>query len=342
MEAYNIYDFVYNRNGDLTSKTDTLLNQTTSYTYDVFGQLTQVTLPSKSIVYEIDPIHRRLGKKVNNVLQARYIHSSEGKLIAELDGSGNLTKTFVYASKSHVPDYFLDASGNKYRIFSDHLGSVRLIVRLSDGAVMQRMEHDEFGRVITDTSPGYTPFGFAGGLYDQDTKLVRFGARDYDPETGRWTSKDPILFAGKMANLYGYSFNDPVNFIDPSGFAPGDIFPTESEAAADAINFINPTSVSQNREYGGYIYRTPTGFVATNPNPGTNLGTNLGPFPPTGTASYHTHGAYDPSPGLANNRFSVTDILSDAFSGLNGYLGIYSGEIKAQQNGRFKRGLQCQ
>lgn len=41
--------------------------------------------------------------------------------------------------------------------------------------------------------------------------------RDYDPETGRWTSKDPILFNGADTNLYGYTFADPVNFIDPSG-----------------------------------------------------------------------------------------------------------------------------
>jgi uncharacterized protein RhaS with RHS repeats len=46
---------------------------------------------------------------------------------------------------------------------------------------------------------------------------VRFGARDYDPEIGRWLSKDPILFAGGDTNLYGYVLNDPVNSIDPEG-----------------------------------------------------------------------------------------------------------------------------
>ncbi|MFN3988491.1 MAG: RHS repeat-associated core domain-containing protein, partial [Rhodocyclaceae bacterium] len=60
-----------------------------------------------------------------------------------------------------------------------------------------------------------------GGVYDRDTGLTRFGARDYDAETGRWTAKDPILFAGGDTNLYGYADRNPVNFTDPTGeFVP--------------------------------------------------------------------------------------------------------------------------
>jgi RHS repeat-associated protein len=46
--------------------------------------------------------------------------------------------------------------------------------------------------------------------------LVRFGARDYDPVTGR-TARDPVLFAGGQTNLYAYVGNDTINFIDPTG-----------------------------------------------------------------------------------------------------------------------------
>ena len=71
--------------------------------------------------------------------------------------------------------------------------------------------------MISDTNAGFQPFGFAGGLYDVQTGLVRFGARDYDAVTGRWTAKDPIRFDGGDTNLYGYVVNDPVNLIDPNG-----------------------------------------------------------------------------------------------------------------------------
>jgi len=91
------------------------------------------------------------------------------------------------------------------------------VVKASDATVLQRMDYNEWGKVILDTNPGVQPFGFAGGMYDYDTKLVKFGARDYDGSIGRWLSKDPILFNGGDTNLYGYVLNDPVNFIDPTG-----------------------------------------------------------------------------------------------------------------------------
>jgi RHS repeat-associated protein len=91
------------------------------------------------------------------------------------------------------------------------------VVDVATGEIVQRIDFDEFGRVILDTNPGFQPFGFAGGLYDHHTGLVRFGARDYDPSVGRWTSKDPILFAGGSLNPFEYTFSDPINFSDSNG-----------------------------------------------------------------------------------------------------------------------------
>jgi RHS repeat-associated protein len=96
----------------------------------------------------------------------------------------------------------------------------RLIVDTSSGNVVEEIDYDEFGNVTNDTNPGQTPFGFAAGLYDTETGLVRFGVRDYDASTGRWTSKDPIRFDGGDSDLFAYSGNDPVNSADPNGTKP--------------------------------------------------------------------------------------------------------------------------
>lgn len=138
--------------------------------------------------------------------------------MAELDGSGNVVARFVYCGcgQDNVPAY-LEKGGVTYRIISDHLGSPRLMVNTTDGTIGQRIDYDEFGNITLDTNPGFQPFGFAGGLYDQHTTLTRFGARDYDAETGRWTAKDPIGFGAEATNFYGYVENDPVNSLDPDG-----------------------------------------------------------------------------------------------------------------------------
>jgi RHS repeat-associated protein len=154
---------------------------------------------------------------VNGSNSISYTYDNDGlNPVAELDGSNNVVARFVYGTRANVPDYMVK-NGVTYRIISDHLGSVRLVVNASTGDIVQKMEYDEFGRVLSDSNPGFTPFGYAGGLYDKDTGLVRFGARDYDAEIGRWTGKDPIGFDGGDTELYGYCGNDPVNGIDPNG-----------------------------------------------------------------------------------------------------------------------------
>jgi RHS repeat-associated protein len=207
--------YAYTAAGELTGRTQG--GQTTHYTYDVLGNLLQVDLPDGTgVIYLSDGLGRRIGKQVDGVLEQGFLYQDRLNPVAELDGSGNVVSRFVYGSMANVPDYMI-REGVSYRILSDPSGSVRLVVRAGDGAVVQRMDYDSFGRVLADTNPGFQPFGFAGGIYDPDTGLVRFGARDYDPETGRWTAKDSIGFMGGDTNLYSYVSNDPVNQIDPEG-----------------------------------------------------------------------------------------------------------------------------
>ena len=218
LTSYGDATYSYSAAGELETKV--VGSDTTRYSYDVLGNLRSVTLPNgTAIEYLIDGQSRRIGKKVNGARVQGFLYQDGLNPVAELDASGSVVARFVYGTKGHIPDYMVKA-GVTYRIVSDHLGSVRLVVNASTGAVVQRLDYDAFGRVTQDSSPGFQPFGFAGGLTDQQTGLVRFGARDYDAQTGRWTSKDPIRFAGGDANLYRYTKADPINLIDPTGLDP--------------------------------------------------------------------------------------------------------------------------
>jgi RHS repeat-associated protein len=227
-------EFTYTRNGELLTKTDTSTQppSVTQYEYDALGNLVAVDLPGRQVEYVIDGANRRVGKKVDGVLVQGFLYSGPLEVVAELDGNSPVVSRFVPGG--------MIKGGVTYRIIRDHLGSPRLVVDVNTGVIRQRMDYDEFGNVIaeweydpnevllcgpTDCGSGdqqFQPFGFAGGLYDRDTGLMRFGARDYDPEVGRWLSKDPILFDGGDTNLYGYVLQDPVNLVDPFGlFIPG-------------------------------------------------------------------------------------------------------------------------
>jgi RHS repeat-associated protein len=222
LTAYGTTTYAYTANGELQSATTS--GQTTTYQYDVLGNLLGFSPPSGTQVgYVVDGRNRRVGKKVNGILVQGFLYQNGLRPIAELDGNNNVVSRFVYSSPFGVPDYLVKGA-NTYRIIADQLGSPRLVVDAATGAIAQRLDYDAFGNVLQDTNPGFQPFGFGGGLYDKDTKLVRFGARDYDPATGRWTTKDPLRFRGGGANLYGYVLGDPVNQVDVAGVGPVEWF----------------------------------------------------------------------------------------------------------------------
>jgi RHS repeat-associated protein len=308
--------------------------QVTSYTYDAIGNLRHVTLPNATTVdYVIDGQSRRVGKKVcaapcgagaQAILQQGFLYADQLHVVAELtyDASGILTDTtrFVYGSKANVPD-FMVKGGVAYRILSDHLGSPRLVVNATSGVVMQRIDYDEFGNVTSETlASGFTPipFGFAGGLYDRDTKLVRFGARDYDANVGRWAAKDPIRFGGGL-NLYGYVLNDPVNLVDPGGLwaAGGSI---EITVVAPILSGGGGT-YGVNLEYtssdgwGLYVYGptgTPSEGFAAGLGAQLNVATGCGPWSGdffNAEGSYGLVGGSLGAPGVSTTTTNYTPIL---------------------------------
>jgi hypothetical protein len=124
--------------------------------------------------------------------------------------------------------------------------------------------------------------------------------------------------------------NNPINWIDPSGLAPGDPYKSPDEAGEQAIRDINRKSIRQGAEYAGRICKNPDGtYTYTPPNKGTKDGSNIGPPCSKGAKNegdYHTHGADDP--GYDNENFSPADKEGIDGDMLPGFLGTPKGRIK--------------
>ena len=86
--------------------------------------------------------------------------------MAEADADGRVATWFIYGSDVNVPTCMVKYSGGvgtTYTLVTDQRGSIRLVVNVATGALAQRIDYDEFGRVTADTNPGFQPFGYAGG-----------------------------------------------------------------------------------------------------------------------------------------------------------------------------------
>ena len=238
IQTFGTQSYNFSPHGDLLSRTDG--TKTLALTYDELGNLMTASLSdgaaTRKIDYVVDGFGRRVARKIDGAFDRAWLYRDNLRPVSEVDSAGVFTH-YVYAdSQSGAPDFMI-RSGVLYRIIKDQLGSVRMVVNAQTGAVAQSLEYDAFGRVLSETGAGFQAFGFAGGLYDAETKLVRFGARDYDPGMGRWTTKDLIGFAGGDTDVYAYVGNDPVNAVDPdglAGFAVG--FGMSAEAFAGGID----------------------------------------------------------------------------------------------------------
>jgi RHS repeat-associated protein len=86
----------------------------------------------------------------------------------------------------------------------------------ANGEVACAYAYAPWGKRTTITEDSFTNVAFTGHHENPDLGLVFTKYRAYDPDTGRWLSRDPIGENGGI-NLYGYVSNNPVNWVDPLG-----------------------------------------------------------------------------------------------------------------------------
>ena len=217
VETFGNIGYIFDEDGYLKLKNS--IDGDTTYSYARTGELLEVLKPDTTIInYTHDPLGRRVAKSINGEIIEKYLWLDRTTLLAIYDGQDNLISRFNYAD-SRVP-YSMESNNQTYYLAYDQVGSLRAVSD-SSGNIVKEISYDSFGNILTDSDESFKiPFGFAGGLHDTDINLVRFGFRDYDPNIGKWTAKDPILFEGGDSNLYGYVLNDPINLVDVDGLNP--------------------------------------------------------------------------------------------------------------------------
>ncbi|WP_432120027.1 RHS repeat-associated core domain-containing protein [Streptomyces sp. bgisy032] len=192
----------WDKQGELTKVTNAD-GTVTQYTYDASGERI-LRDTSKEKTFYLPGMELHLDKSTSKVTTTRY-YSFNGMQIAMRDGSG------------------------VHFLASDHQGTAQLAINAKTGETTRRRT-DPFGNPRDEsTSSASSPAwvndkGFVGGTVQASTGLTTLGARDYDPDTGRFLSADPIIdyTDPQQINGYSYSNNNPVTFSDPTGLAPDD------------------------------------------------------------------------------------------------------------------------
>jgi len=215
------YALTYDANGNLIRKQNTqTISDTTIYTWDARGKLTQITGPNGSASFKYDALGRRVEKSVSppeagGVAQSAgvvgYLYDGD-QAIAELQGN---SVTAAYHTGLEIDEVLArySAAGNK-TLLTDALMSVT--AQADDaGQVQNYYAYSPYGEAQTLGPDDNNPLQYTGRENDK-TGLYYYRARYYDPLLKRFISEDPIGLAGGM-NVYTYVGGNPVSFTDPEG-----------------------------------------------------------------------------------------------------------------------------
>ncbi|MEL7079104.1 MAG: RHS repeat-associated core domain-containing protein [Cyanobacteria bacterium J06582_2] len=224
------YNYEYDNEGNRVKKTEIATGEVTEYEWDYRNRLVDVvTTDSDGNViansdYTYDVFDNRIGKSVDadgdgtgEAVVERYVLDGD-HIALTFDGEGNQTERFLHGLGIDQVLVQENADGEVLWALTDHQNSVRVVLD-NDGNIVNQIDYDSFGQITsqTDVSVDFR-FSYTGREFNEETGLYYNRARYYDPNAGRFISEDPISFAAGDSNIYRYVGNNPLFYLDPSGF----------------------------------------------------------------------------------------------------------------------------
>ena len=160
----------------------------------------------------MDPDRRRV-KKAAGTVTTYYLRGADGSVLAEYDGTGDLTARYVYAGNRRIARV---ASSSTSYYLAGHLGSTRSLVDEA-GAVTATYDYRPYGKVLAKSGTDATRFRFTGHERDDESGLDYMLERSYAYNIGRFFRPDPMQGEYPGISPYAYAANNPLKYVDPDG-----------------------------------------------------------------------------------------------------------------------------
>src|SRR5579884_2784854 len=202
-------EFSYDADGNLTN------DGRWSYVWDAENRLIQMTVntnvgPQYQLTFAYDPQGRRIEKIVliGGVPQSTNLFLYDGwNVVAELKPDNTLIGGYLWGTDlSGSPQgaggvgglVEMSYAGTNCFVAYDGNGNVATLINAADGTVVANYEYGPFGELIRATGPmaKANPIRFSTKYQDNESDLLYYGYRYYDPSMGRWPSRDPIIELG--------------------------------------------------------------------------------------------------------------------------------------------------
>jgi RHS repeat-associated protein len=228
LSGINSSSFGYNADDEVNTETydangNTLFTGGKNFTYDAENHLTGMNVSGTVVSIVYDAFGNRVAKTVNGVTTKYLVEDDMNptgypQVLDELT-NGVVTRTYTYGLQRISEDQIANGAWTPSFYGYDGGGNVRQLTS-SAGAVTDTYEYDAFGNKINSTGNTPNNYLYRGEQYDPDLGLYYLRARYYNPNSGRFLSRDPEegnKFYPKALHKYLYASGDPVNAFDPTG-----------------------------------------------------------------------------------------------------------------------------
>lgn len=194
--------------------------------YDGWNRLSRIRNVSSTGIILAEYFYDHEGNRIKKIVygvnsqghneSTYYMNTRPADFIQVVNTNGTvINETYIYLQDKLIAK--IDTKNRKFFYHPDHLGSTTLVTNES-GAVVEDLLYLPYGEVLFGDE--ISRYGYTGQENDLESGFMDYGARQYNPQFGRFLQPDPIItdvYNPQNLNRYAYVLNNPYKYVDPTG-----------------------------------------------------------------------------------------------------------------------------